>query len=72
MHKPIDKRHGSPYDRGEADSYYKLPPDPHYYKGEVCMSEVVKYKDMSLEEIYEYYLGYNDNQRAKNFKEYLY
>ena len=26
----VDKRHGGPYDRGSADSYYQRGEDPHY------------------------------------------
>ena len=28
-----DQRHGGPFDRGAADSYYHRPFDPHYYEG---------------------------------------
>lgn len=27
----VDRTHGSPWDRGSADSYYGRPRDPHYY-----------------------------------------
>ena len=33
-HILIDRRHGGPYDRGSADSYYNRPRRPHYYKGD--------------------------------------
>ena len=29
-----DKRHGGPYDRGGADSYYRRGCRPHYYTAE--------------------------------------
>ena len=29
----INRRHGGPYDRGSADSYYRRPPRPHYFVG---------------------------------------
>lgn len=29
--KEYDKSHGSPWDRGAADSYYWRQPDPHYW-----------------------------------------
>ena len=28
----LDRGHGSPYDRGSADSYYSRTKSPHYYK----------------------------------------
>ena len=27
----VDRSHGSPFDRGRADSYYGRPCDPHFY-----------------------------------------
>jgi len=27
----LDREHGSPFDRGGADSYYQRPFDPHYW-----------------------------------------
>ena len=62
-------RHGSPYDRGSADSYYRRPRKPHYYEGDTYDSPLVEQKDMTEAEIEEYYKGYDDNQRAGNFKE---
>ncbi len=32
-HIVFETRHGSPYDRGSADSYYGRPRIPHYYAG---------------------------------------
>ena len=29
-HIQIDTRHGGPYDRGSADSYYRRPRNPHF------------------------------------------
>lgn len=34
-------RHGGPYDRGGADSYYGRRPNPHYYVGATYSSEEV-------------------------------
>ena len=62
-------RHGSPYDRGSADSYYRRPRKPHYYEGDTYDSPLVEQKAMTEAEIEEYYKGYDDNQRAGNFKE---
>lgn len=32
MEKKRDERHGSPFDRGDADAYYRRPYRPRYYK----------------------------------------
>ena len=29
-----DSRHGSPFDRGSADSWYRRPRDPHFLPGQ--------------------------------------
>ena len=65
----MDKRHGGPYDRGSADSYYGRGRRPHYYKGGTYQSEVVDETGMTPEEIAEYMQGYDDNEADMNFKE---
>jgi len=40
----LDARHGGPYDRGSADSYYQRGYNPHYYKGDTGSSELWSYK----------------------------
>ena len=56
--------HGSPYDRGSADSYYNRPKTPHYYKNSQELNqERIEESDMSDEEIKEYYQGYEDNEK---------
>ena len=63
-----DKRHGGPYDRGSADSYYRRPYNPHYFEGNTYRSNEVKLEDMTAEEITAYTKGYNDNEESGNFK----
>jgi len=63
-----DKRHGGPYDRGSADSYYGRLETPHYYVGGTGHSERIEITDKDSVEYKEYMLGYNDNERAGNFK----
>lgn len=63
------KRHGGPYDRGSADSYYQRGAKPHYYKGDTYSSEIVTEEAMTAEEIKAYYAGYDDNEASGNFKE---
>ena len=65
-------RHGGPYDRGSMDSYYDRGTQPHYYIGPTHGGKSVEEADMTPEEIEEYYRGYNDNERARNFKNWEY
>ena len=64
-----DKRHGGPYDRGSADSYYGRPFNPHYFVGATYSTPEIKLADMTAEEIVEYTAGYRDNEEAGNFKD---
>jgi hypothetical protein len=54
----IDKRHGSPYDRGSFDYYYSRPYSPHYYVGATYQSE--KVTDLTAQERAEYEAGWDD------------
>lgn len=36
-----DQRHGGPFDRGAADSYYGRGPEPHYYVGASRLSQEI-------------------------------
>jgi hypothetical protein len=65
-----DTRHGGPYDRGGADSYYRRPCSPHYYKGDTGSSEIVHEDQMTLEEIEAYLAGFKDNETSGDFKDY--
>jgi hypothetical protein len=66
----INTRHGGPYDRGRADSYYRRGRKPHYFKGDTYNSDIVTEERMTLEEINEYYFGFDENEADQNFKEY--
>ena len=62
-----DERHGGPYDRGAADSYYGRPFKPHYFvRGTATSPEVA---DLTDEEIAAYTAGFNDNEAEGNFKD---
>lgn len=63
-----NRRHGGPYDRGSADSYYHRNRQPHYYKGNTYTSERVD--NLTEEEIAEYNLGYDENEAANDHKNY--
>jgi hypothetical protein len=64
-----DTRHGGPYDRGSADSYYGRGYHPHYFKGDTYSSEMVSLAEMTAEEITAYTAGYNDNEDSGCFKD---
>lgn len=60
----MNKEHGSPYDRGGADSYYDRIFIPHsLYDGEPNY-------DLTEQEIEEYRQGYMDNEREGSKKDY--
>lgn len=63
-----DTTHGSPYDRGSADSYYGRPSDPHYYIG----GSVVGIKQVALteDELEAYRAGYAWQEMSGDKKEY--
>jgi hypothetical protein len=63
-------RHGGPFDRGGADSYYRRGFNPHYYEGSTYQSKRIEMADMTPEEIVAYTKGYNDNEESGNFKDY--
>ena len=70
----IDDRHGSPYDRGRADSYYRRARSPHYMKNDIngyvtFNSARVFEKEMTAKQIVEYNLGFDVNEAEQNFKE---
>jgi hypothetical protein len=61
----IDSTHGSPYDRGSADSYYRRPKFPHKWPEGTGNGEMVILTDPK--EIEEYLLGYEENQDFKEW-----
>lgn len=64
-----DERHGGPYDRGSADSYYRRGYNPHYFVGDTYQSPEVPMDKMTADEITAYTKGYNDNEKDGNFKD---
>ncbi len=63
------KQHGCLYDRGSADSYYGRPRDPHY--GGVGGDSGPRVdQGLSIDEIKEYYAGYEYNERYGDKKDY--
>jgi hypothetical protein len=64
-----DKRHGGPYDRGSADSYYRRGFSPHYFVGATHSSDKVERDHMTPEEIEAYRAGYEYNEAYGDFKD---
>ena len=64
-----DQRHGGPWDRGTADSYYGREFDPHYWPEGTHKGTRVEMKDMTPEEIVAYTKGFNDNEEAGDKKD---
>ena len=62
-------RHGGPFDRGSADSYYGRGRVPHYFTGATYQSTRLEEVDMSEAEIAEYHAGYDDNEEFGSKKE---
>jgi len=61
--------HGSPFDRGSADSYYHRDPVPHWYPKGTGHDPRVEARDMTPDEIDAYFAGYNQNEQLGNKKE---
>lgn len=62
-----DQRHGGPYDRGGADSYYRRPFSPHYYTGDTYSSKRIE--TLTEEELAAYTAGYEENEAEGVFKD---
>ena len=59
----FDRTHGSPFDRGSADSYYSRAEDPHWYPEGSYNGDRVESKDMSIAEMRAYFMGYEYNEK---------
>lgn len=64
-----DQRHGGPYDRGAADSYYGREYWPHCFAGATHQSRRIDMADMTPAEIVAYTAGYRDNEASGDRKE---
>jgi hypothetical protein len=64
-----NNRHGGPFDRGSADSWYSRGINPHYYTGDTHSSTRLEAVDMSEKEIQDYLAGYAYNEEFGGKKE---
>lgn len=62
--------HGSPYDRGAADSWYQRPRNPHWYPNGTYNGEEIGIDSMSAQEIAAYHAGYTENEQRGDHKIY--
>jgi len=58
-----DATHGSPFDRGSADSYYGRPQNPHKYPNGTGNAPRIEAQDMTLAEMAHYFRGYEFNEQ---------
>ena len=65
-----NERHGGPYDRGQADSWYGREYNPHYFVGDTYNSPRIGLQQMTAQEIVAYTAGYRDNEANGDKKEY--
>ena len=66
----FDRSHGSPFDRGSADSWYGRPQDPHWYPEGTYNGNRIESKDMSIAELRAYFMGYEYNEQFGGKKDY--
>ena len=64
-----DERHGGPYDRGTADSYYGREYNPHYFVGDTYTTPRIDLAQMTAQEIVAYTAGYRNNEANGDKKE---
>ena len=67
--KLYDQRHGGPFDRGAADSYYGRGYNPHCYEGATQMSPRIERDSMTAEDIQAYTAGYMFNEKHGDKKQ---
>jgi hypothetical protein len=59
----FDSNHGSPFDRGSADSWYSRPREPHWYPTGSYNGDPIESQDMSMAELRAYFAGYDYNEQ---------
>lgn len=61
--------HGSPFDRGAADSYYGRGRNPHWYPNGTYNEPRIGSEGMSLAELRAYFAGYDSNEESGDRKD---
>lgn len=61
-----NKEHGSPFDRGSADSYYGRRRWPH--KGGVGGASGPRIEELTADEVIAYHAGYDENEKSGDKK----
>ena len=64
-----NSRHGGPFDRGSADSYYGRAKRPHYFVKDTYGSPEVEEDQMTIAEINAYRAGYEWNEQFGDKKD---
>jgi hypothetical protein len=64
-----DTRHGGPFDRGAADSYYRRSFSPHYFDGATYQGSEVIHPAKGTPEYDAYKAGYEYNEELGDFKD---
>lgn len=67
--KVYDQRHGGPFDRGAADSYYHRPRRPHFFTDATYQSDEIEERFMTAVQIAEYNAGYDFNEQFGDKKD---
>lgn len=62
----MNQAHGSPFDRGSADSWYRRQAIPHY----MINGARIEQADMTEKQIAEYLAGFDDNEKTGGRKDY--
>lgn len=65
----FSRAHGSPFDRGSADSYYGRGEQPHWYPNGTGNSPRIESSEMSLKELRAYFAGYQWNEQFGDKKD---
>jgi hypothetical protein len=65
----FSRAHGSPFDRGSADSYYHRAQSPHKFPNGTGHPPRVEAQDMTLAEMRAYYAGYEYNEQYGDKKD---
>ena len=66
----IDESHGSPFDRGMADFWYRRQPEPHYWPKGTYHGDKITEDRMSDVEIAAYLAGYAEAEDQGDQKDY--